>query len=524
MTKKQNEDKVINPDVINPVDYFNINCVQHVMNIMCAKPLSEITGIDSFSYTKSKPDKKKRMIVIENEMFVAKMENDLGMEVGVPYSPFRMMVEFHFKNNWQRTIWYIIYDIMNVKVPYIRVATKYYKIIDKTDRNGIKRTELKAWDKLTIIDDYGKDYLDRIAAYNDFTYEPNNKHHTPIIGNNYNLYTPFEHKPCTKEEYKEDGWFWIKTLMKHIFDEQYELGLQYVKVLYDLPKQKLPILVLTSEERGTGKTTFVDLMELLFGNNSVIINPQDIGNSFNGAYADKNLIMIEESRFESVQAIEKLKNLATQKKILVNTKHIQQYSIPFHGKLIITSNDESKFSKVDNSEIRYWVRTIPTLAGKANHNILNDMREEIPQFLYYLNSLPDVDTSKSRMVFEAEAIKTQALVRVKKESLPGLQKDITLLLDAHSQENPDVEEFLFIAKDIKNRWFKNNHRMELSYIDRTLKEMKFERGKMMKYYPLEDGAQRAFPKKSGRPFIYKNPYYGEDQSESKEFTEDILSE
>ena len=58
---------------------------------------------------------------------------------------------------------------------------------------------------------------------------------------------------------------------------------------------------------------------------------------------------------------------------MVNTKHVSHYSVPFYGKLIITSNNEDKFSKVDNEEIRYWVRKVPTLKGKANHNILEDM-------------------------------------------------------------------------------------------------------------------------------------------------------
>lgn len=514
------KNEIVSPDILNPVDYFNANCVQYMMNLICSKPLAEVTSINSFSYTKNKADKKKQMIVIINDMFVAMMPNDLGMEIGEPYSPYRMLVEFKFKKNWQRAIWFIVYDIMKSDVPYIRVATKYYKIINKIDRNGIVRTDLKVWDKMTIIDDYSKEFLTRVPSYNDFTYEPNNKKFNNIIGNNYNLYTPFEHTPVLKKDYNPDGWKWTRTLLEHVFGEQYEYGLQYVKVLYDLPKQKLPILVLTSDERSTGKTTYLDWVEMLFGNNSVIINPQDISNSFNGAYADKNIIMIEESRFESIQATEKLKNLATQKKILVNTKFIPQYSIPFHGKIIITSNDERKFSKVDNSEIRYWVRKVPTLRGKANHNILNDLRNEIHHFLYYLDTLPDIDTTKSRMVFEAESIKTIALTKVKAESLPSLHKEILLLLDSHCAENTSVETFYFIAKDIKNEWFKNNHKIEINYIQRILEGMELERDKMRKYTPFEKEDRTAYSgKRSGRPFIYENKYYDTNRSENT--TEDF---
>ena len=509
-------------DKLNPVDYFNKECVQYIMNTMCSKPLGELTSINSFSYTKNKADKNKPMIVIENDMFVAKMPNDLGMKVDEPYSPFRMLVEFIFNNNWQRAMWYILYDILEEPIPYIRVGTKYFKQFKKSDRNGISRTELKVWDKMTIIDDYSRKFLSKIPSYNDFTMEPDNKNFNQVIGNNYNLYTPFEHTKCSKEDYNVEKWLWTKTLLKHIFGEQYELGVKYVKVLYDLPKQKLPIFVLTSEERSTGKTTFLDWIEMLFGDNSVVINPQDIANSFNSSYSDKNVIMIEESRFESTQALEKIKNLATQKKILVNTKHIQQYSVPFHGHLIITSNDENKFSKVDNLEIRYWVRKIPSLKGKANHNILNDLRNEIPYFLYYLDTLEDIDTSKSRMVFNAEELTTQALLKVKKESLSSLHKELIMLLDAHCQENPKIEEFKFIAKEVKNKWFKNNHKIEINWIDRTLKDsLKLKRDKMTRYVPLED-INNPNSKKSGRPFIYKNKYYGQELEKSDSTSKELF--
>lgn len=507
------EKVIIDPETINPIDYFNENHAQYILTLMVSKPLGNFTSVNSFSYTENRSDRRKKMIILQDNYFMAMMPNALEMPVGELYSPFRMLVEFEFKNNWKRAVYFIISDIMNNKVPYIRVSTKFFKVIKKVDRNKITRTELKVWDKLTIIDDYGKKYLDKIPIYDDFTIEPNNKTYNQTRGNNYNLYAPFEHVP--KKSYKDIDIRWTVNLLKHIFGEQYELGLQYIKVLYDKPTQKLPILVLTSEERSTGKTTFLDFLELLFGANTVVINPQDIASAFNGTYALSNIIMIEESRFESIQATEKLKNLATQKKILVNTKFVQQYSVPFHGKLIITSNDENRFSRVDNSEIRYWVRKVPTLKGKANHNILEDLRNEIPYFLAMLNEMDDVDTSKSRMVFEAETLKTEALITVKKESRSGLHKELELLLDSHCSENPDIKEFKFIAKDIKHAWFNHNNKIEINYINHVLdKEMKLHRDNMTRYCPLET-TNVNIKHKSGKPFIFENPYYDENNKTEK---------
>lgn len=503
--------KIIHTNEINPVDYYNFNHVQDCFDLLCGLKNIKATGIDSLTYVKNQSDSTKRMIVIENGFFIPKMENGLNLELNKKYSPFMLLQKLIYKNSFHQAFNHVIYKHMNHETNYIRVGVKFFKVITKVDRYNVERTELKLWDKAIINDDLGKKFLEDIPKYNDFTIVPNNKNYERIINNNYNLYAPFAYKPISKSKYDEVlGFYWIKTLMEHIFGEQYDLGVKYMKILYDMPKQALPILVLISEERQTGKTTFVDLLNILFGDNAVVINPQDISNGFNSSYADKNIIAIEESRFDSVQATEKLKNLSTQKKILVNTKFVQQYSLPFYGKLIITSNDENKFSKVDNPEIRYWVRKIPSLKGKANHNILEDMVKEIPQFLRFLDEQPEIDTTKSRMIFTAEELKTKALAVVKEESLPVLHKNIMYLLDDYASNNRTIKEFYFTAKDIKEKWFKHDSKSDFSYINRILKSsIKLEKKKMMRFHPLQ-GDTVSGNKVSGRPYVFVNKYYNKE--------------
>jgi hypothetical protein len=402
---------------------------------------------------------------------------------------------------------------MNICAEKFRLLELVYKKIIKLDSYNIKRVELKLWDKSIIRDDYGSRYLNEIEAYDDFTMEPNNKNYAQVIGNNYNLYSPFAHTACSPDEdYSPIKWPCIDNMIMHIFSEQYDLGLKYLKVLYEFPKKILPILVLTSTERQTGKTTFaVDFMHILFGANMVAINPKDISNDFNGSYADKNIISIEESQFESKQATEKLKNLATQKKIMVNTKHVSHYSVPFYGKLIITSNNEDKFSKVDNEEIRYWVRKVPTLKGKANHNILEDMLKEIPYFLRFLEEMDPIDFSKSRMVFTEEEISTQALDVVKKESRSWLCKDLEMLIDDHCLNNTGIKQLYFTPKCVKNKFFKNDNRVQLNFVRQVLRdEMKFDRineNKRFISFEEEGGPYKNKSNAQGRPFIFENPYH-----------------
>ena len=461
------------------------------------------------------------MVVIENGHFVAKMKNGFNLTISQPYTPFQMIQKFKYKDQFYMALSYVVYDIMGHENNYIRVGTKFYKRISKQDRFGIYRDELKVWDRSTIVDDHGRDFLSQIEKFDDFVIEPNNKEYSRIVNGNYNTYSSFSHEP--KEFTDEKQIQWTLKVLKHLFDDQYNLGIQYLKVLYDHPKQSLPILVFISTERQTGKSTFIDWVTMLFGSNTVMINPENIGSQFNGSYADKNIIMIEESHFDSKQATEKLKNLSTQKNILVNSKHTQEYSTPFYGKIIIASNNEDKFSKVDSPEIRYWVRKAPTLQGKANHNILKDMVSEIPYFLGFLNSMPDVDLLKSRMVFDAVELKTDALEKVKLESRSELHKEIEIKLDDWCTNNRETEKVMFTALDIKQKFFDKYSNISSSYITKTLKsDMElFPESKTTRYLPFQESSSLD-KKKAGKPFVYKNPYFKIEFEEIEQEIEDDL--
>ena len=63
-------------------------------------------------------------------------------------------------------------------------------------------------------------------------------------------------------------------LIHYIFGEQYELGMDYMQLLYAKPTQKLPILLLVSEERNTGKTTFLNFLKAMFEDN-VRLKPKE---------------------------------------------------------------------------------------------------------------------------------------------------------------------------------------------------------------------------------------------------------
>ena len=413
------------------------------------------------------------------------------------YNFFDFICMLEFKDEPIAAMYHVVHDFYSDDIPFICVGTDYYKVIETIDRYGVKRKKLKLWKMAEIKPFHGKEVIYKIPRYDDFCLEPDNIDYQPIVNNMYNQHSPFSHQP----DMYGGNFKWTKQLLQHIFADQYDQGMIYLQCLYMYPKQSLPILVLVSEERQTGKSTFVDWLSILFGDNMVIANPEDIGSSFNSSYSDKNIIAIEESRFDSVQTTEKLKNLATQKKILVNAKHQQPYSLPFFGKLIITSNDEHKFSKVDEKEIRYWVRKIPSLTGKANHDILHDLMEEIPYFLKALIDLPVPDFSRSRMVFTEEDIQTDALRTVKKESRSQLEKDIIEILQDIFYQSADLEEIYFIPKDFKDAYYRGDSRVSISYLRNVFDtKFKFEKSDKSTRYKILDDVSAT---KTGVPYIVK---------------------
>lgn len=389
-------------------------------------------------------------------------------------------------------------DISN----YIRVGYDYFKIIEKPDRYDIIRTELKKWKKDEISTDFGRDAIKQVVKYDDFVIVPNNHNFEARHGNCYNLYKPFSHQP------KKGSWKWTKILLQHVFGEQYKIGLIYLQVLYMYPKQALPVLALVSKERSTGKSTFLDYLTTLFGQNMVIIDAKNISSEFNAVYGTSNIIGIEETFIDKTNTIEKIKAISTQKTMTINMKMIQHFSVPFFGKIIMNSNNENKFIKIDQSEIRFLVRKL-LMPKVKNHNILMDMIDEIPAFLHHLEQMDEPDFTRSRMVFTAEDLENDTLTNVKEESKSWLYKELkemfTDFFYNHESKNPKM---FASPTDIKKKFFSHNNQVSISFIKHVLiDEFEFEKQAPFRYIAFYDTQNS----KTGTPYdIVKSFFIGTD--------------
>ena len=370
---------------------------------------------------------------------------------------------------------------------YFRCGTDYYKIIHVPNKYGQDERKVVGWKKDAIKDDLGKDIFKHIPKYESFCIVPDHVNYQSVIHNCYNSYSPFEHEP-ERGEYevtmsfikhifgtKEIEWKHPKTKeVKKIFE--YELGLDYLTLLYKKPQQVLPILCLVSNERQTGKTTFIKYLKLLFTGNAAVVGNQDLAADFNSHWTSKLLVMCDETKIDKQVVIEKVKSLSTSDRLMMNAKGRDQVEMEFFGKFIFNSNFEDNFANIDDLEIRFWVRKVPTFTDSVrNVDLLNDLQEEIPAFLDFLNSRTMSTEQCERHWFDTRLIKTDALTKVIQYSKPAIQKELrSKLKNAFLDFGQDT--IKMDLKSIKAEFFRGKN-YEDYYIEKVLAEWGYERGK-----------------------------------------------
>lgn len=303
---------------------------------------------------------------------------------------------------------------MNLDIPYIRVGTSYFKIIEKPLISGDKVKVMVRWNRETIISDHGKTFVEKILKLDGFCCIPNHLDYNLIIENFYNTYNELDIKPIEENlslHQLENNIPNSLKFVKHVFGEHFEYGLDYIKILYERPTQILPILCLISKERGTGKSSFIKWMKSIFGLNMTYIKGDAFNSQFNSDWASMVLVAIDEVFFDRKEITERLKYLSTTDKDKVEAKGKDRQEIEFFAKFILCSNNEDNFIQIDDEEIRFWIRKVKPLQTEDVH-FLEKLRQEIPYFLKYLLAREYKSKQKTRMWFTREQIMTDSLMKL----------------------------------------------------------------------------------------------------------------
>ena len=323
------------------------------------------------------------------------------------------------------------------KEEFIRVGTSLYKIVEQPRLNGGYVKKRIAWNNETLRQDYGKDYIGSVPKYDGFCTVPEHIGYRPVVGKFLNLYEPIDHRP------KEGDFSHIQSLIRHIFGEQYELGMDYLQLLYLQPIQKLPILLLVSEERNTGKSTFLNFLKALFQNNVTFHTNEDFRSQFNSDWAGKLLIVVDEVLLNRREDSERLKNLSTTLSYKVEAKGKDRDEIAFFAKFVLCSNNEYLPVILDPGETRSWVRQIERLQSDDT-DFLQKLKAEIPAFLHFLQHRQLSTKKESRMWFAPSLLHTEALQKIIRSNRNRLEIEMQeLILDIMDSVGTDTFSFCY---------------------------------------------------------------------------------
>ncbi|MGF7230003.1 primase-helicase family protein [Arachidicoccus sp.] len=346
---------------------------------------------------------------------------------------------------------------------YIRVGTHYYKYIIYPLSSGDETEKLVLWNIETIVRDHGKSFVGQIPKYDGFCLMPEHVEYKESYKNHLNKYEPIPCKPVAGDYSK------IIAFLKHIFQEQIEIGLDYLAILYLKPIEKLPVFCLVSKERGTGKTTFLNLLKLIFGGNFTYNTNEDFRSQFNSHWSSKLIVAVDEVLLDKKEDSERIKNLSTAKTYKSEAKGVDKQEVEIICKFILCSNNVDSFIHVELGETRYWVRKILPFETE-NENLLQEMKMQIPAFLHFLKERGIITPKTSRMWFDFKLYETHALKRLIKVNRNRLEMQIANTL-IEIMDCFELEEYCFCIKDLQNNLNKTNKsNFDHSSIIRILKD------------------------------------------------------
>lgn len=317
---------------------------------------------------------------------------------------------------------------------FARVADKYFQKVTTPDGNSVwmarDKQELKA-DGVV---------LGHIPKYYGFTVEHNFTDYRPEINGWLNLSTALRWQPI------EGNFPTITKLFKHIFGEQLDIGYDRYSLLVRNPHQLQPILVVTSREQGTGKTTLLFFDSLLFGCNAVILNVSQYSQQFNCLFASKLTIGIDETVISESFIKERLKQDSTAKNIQLRKMHTEHQTLPFYGKFTLCTNRETDFATLEEEDMRFWVRKVGRIED-FDPDFETKIAEEMPHFLHFLLHR-DLATPKplSRQWFSREQLYTDALENVLTNSRTDCAKDIQLFVE---EKLAEIKGFGITASELR---------------------------------------------------------------------------
>ena len=357
--------------------------------------------------------------------------------------------------------------LKQIALKYIRIRDDYYKSVMRPDKSGKLNKDLLKLSKTTITDDFTKAILKHINKFDDFTLVASHINYQQSINGFYNQYHEVTHIP------KEGDYEHIFHIIKHIFGEShFDFILDYLQILYTNPNQCLPILLIESSEKNTGKTTLSNLFYWIFQYNAIKLGNSDLQSDFGGFWLQRLLIIVDETSLEKQGVTQMLKRLSTETgKVTSNEKNKAQREVDFIGKFIFLSNDEGKALQIERGDPRWAVFKAQTFAEKGykdDPKISEKIQQEIPAFLHFLMNRMLVHPLESRMYFAPEVYCTSQLMLYYENSISLVAQAIKQLVKDTFAMFPDETELQFSITNIMDELKGNIRFLEKEKVRKAL--------------------------------------------------------
>lgn len=345
---------------------------------------------------------------------------------------------------------------------FVRVGGNYHKFSWRPTIKGKPYKVLVPWVKQSIVDDYGREIIKYINKYDGFVTMPSHTDYQQSVSNWYNQYYQISHLP------KAGKFNNIMTLLNHVFGEKYmDFILDYIQLMYQQPTRNLPIILLESKARNSGKSTFGILIEKIFQENTITLGNADLSSQFNDVWVQKLAIIVDEASLQESAIGEMIKRLSTREgTTLANGKNKGQTNVEFIGKFIFMSNKEGNALPIERGENRYAVFKVLPLAtedkekGKA---FQEKLEAEIPAFLHFLSSRTLIHPDKGRMYFAPEIYFTDQLKLYFEGNLGYMGKAIKQLITDTFEMFPEEEKLCFSLSNMLDEIMQGKY---LRYADR----------------------------------------------------------
>ncbi len=324
---------------------------------------------------------------------------------------------------------------------FMIVAGKYILRTVKDIAGQFEIISYDGYDKTSLDEQYGKLFKFGIKRYHGFINEPDftenyKRVHFRKEGQTsytfYNVAEPIKHK-AKKGEFPNCVKFFKHlfggngTIEKPIVADRFTMFIDWLKICFQFPKQKLPMIILASAENNTGKSTLLDFLLYIFGNNAIKTDMEDIMSRFNPHNAYKKFKLLEEVWMDGDKNVVKnrLKDMITSQIGQVEAKGVNKQIIENHATIIAASNHEDNVMKLEADDTRFWVIKPPTIPmNQLDINLFDKMKAEVPALLYYLENDPITYPRSYRTWFKPEHIQTPEFWKIVEHTKPHAERAV----------------------------------------------------------------------------------------------------